>query len=142
MRGKLKFMGDETVIQQLLSVGIPIDYARDYIIAGCNSPVVPALSFDLAAVTVNLPLMLELALNNGASRLTGEQIGPKTGDPRKSIKNRWKTWSKFPVFSEILISKSTPNLPLILFNLRFTAVASKKDSILQMVELLLTWPIP
>jgi formate C-acetyltransferase len=27
--------------------------------------------------------MLELALNNGVSRITGEQIGPETGDPRK-----------------------------------------------------------
>jgi pyruvate formate-lyase/glycerol dehydratase family glycyl radical enzyme len=96
MRGKLKFMGDETVIQQLLSIGIPIDYARDYIIAGCNSPVVPALSFDLAAVTVNLPLMLELALNNGKTRLTGEQIGPKTGDPRKfmSYEEVWNAYKK------------------------------------------------
>jgi pyruvate formate-lyase/glycerol dehydratase family glycyl radical enzyme len=95
-RGKLKFISDDTVIQQLLSIGIPIDHARGYILTGCNSPVVPAVSFDLAAVTVNLPLMLELALNNGMSRLTGEQIGPQTGDPRTftSYDEAWNAYKK------------------------------------------------
>jgi formate C-acetyltransferase len=96
MRGKLKFISDDTVIQQLLSFGIPIDYARDYIITGCNCPIVPAFSFDISGVAVNLPLMLELALNNGVSRLTGEQIGPQTGDPRKftSYDEVWNAYKK------------------------------------------------
>ncbi len=83
LTGKLKFMSDETNIQQLLHDGHPIEYARDYIITGCNSPSVPGRSFDVPGGMFNLPLMLDLALNNGASRLSGEQIGPQTGDPRK-----------------------------------------------------------
>ncbi len=81
LKGKLKFLSDETSIQQFLNDGYPIEYARDYIITGCNSPSVPGRSFDISGGMFNLPLMLELALNNGVSRLSGERIGPETGDP-------------------------------------------------------------
>ncbi len=80
--GKIKFVSDETIIQQLLGDGKPIEYARDYDVTGCNSPGVPAVSLDIPGGIVNLPLMLELALNNGVSRLSGERMGPQTGDPR------------------------------------------------------------
>ena len=43
LRGKLKFVSDETAIQQLLSDGKPVEYARDYIVAGCFTPTVPGL---------------------------------------------------------------------------------------------------
>jgi len=96
LRGKFKFLSDETTIQQLLADGKPVEYARDYIITGCNTPTVPGLSHDHPGGPFNLPLMLELALNNGASRLTGEQIGPKTGDPRKfnSYDEVWDAYKK------------------------------------------------
>ncbi len=83
LKGKLKFMSDETAIQQLLHDGYPIEYAREYIITGCNSPSVPGRSFDVPGGMFNIAFMLELALNNGVSRLSGERIGPATGDPRK-----------------------------------------------------------
>jgi len=38
--------------------------------------------------------MLELALNNGVSRLTGERIGPETGDPR-GFKSYDELWDAF-----------------------------------------------
>jgi pyruvate formate-lyase/glycerol dehydratase family glycyl radical enzyme len=96
LRGKLKFVSDDTAIQQLISDGKPVEYARDYIVTGCNTPTVPARSLDLPGAVVNLPLMLELALNNGVSRLTGEQMGPKTGDPRKfkSYDEVWEAYKK------------------------------------------------
>jgi formate C-acetyltransferase len=96
LRGKLKFVSDNTVIQQLLSDGKPLEYARDYIVTGCNTPTVPACSLDLPGAIFNLPLMLELALNNGVSRVTGEQIGPRTGDPRrfKSYEEVWNAYRK------------------------------------------------
>ena len=83
MRGKLKFISDYTVIRQMTAEGRPIEIARDYILAGCFTPTVPSVCFDTTAGSLNGMLMLELALNNGVSRVTGEQIGPKTGDPRK-----------------------------------------------------------
>jgi len=96
LRGKLKFISDETAIQQLLSDGKPLEYARDYVVSGCVLPTVPGRSFDVIGGPFNLPLMLELALNNGISRLTGEQIGPKTGDPRKfkSYDEVWEAYKK------------------------------------------------
>ena len=83
LRGKIKFVGDEIAIAQLLNDGYPIDYARNYIVTGCNSPSIAGRSLDIPGGMFNTGLMLELALNNGRSRLTGEQIGLQTGDPRK-----------------------------------------------------------
>jgi pyruvate formate-lyase/glycerol dehydratase family glycyl radical enzyme len=96
LRGKLKFVSDESTIQQFLSDGKPIEYARDYAVTGCFLPVIPARSHDYAGDFLNLPLILELALNNGVSRLTGEQLGPKTGDPRKfkSYDEVWNAYKK------------------------------------------------
>ena len=92
----LKFVSDESTIQQFLSEGKPVEYARDYAVTGCFLPVIPARSHDYAGDFLNLPLILELALNNGASRLTGEQLGPKTGDPRKfkSYDEVWNAYKK------------------------------------------------
>jgi pyruvate formate-lyase/glycerol dehydratase family glycyl radical enzyme len=96
LRGKLKFVSDQTTIQQFLNDGKPVEYARDYAVTGCFLPVIPARSHDYAGDFLNLPLILELALNDGASRLTGEQLGPKTGDPRrfKSYDQVWEAYRK------------------------------------------------
>jgi choline trimethylamine-lyase len=96
LRGKLKFLSDETTIQQLLTDGKPIELARDYCLDGCNNPTVAGYSQDLPGGLFNLPLMLELALNNGVSRITKQQIGPKTGDPRKfkSYEELWEAFKK------------------------------------------------
>jgi formate C-acetyltransferase len=96
LRGKLKFVSDETIIQQMLGDGKPVEYARDYIITGCATPTVGGYSHDIPGAGLNLALMLELALNNGVSRLTGEQIGPKTGDPRefRSYDEVWDAYQK------------------------------------------------
>ena len=82
LRGKIKFVSDEASIAQLMNDGYPIEYARDYIITGCNSPSVAGRSLDIPGGMFNIGLMLDLALNDGRSRLTGEQLGPNTGDPR------------------------------------------------------------
>jgi formate C-acetyltransferase len=102
LRGKLKFISDETAIQQLLTDGKPPEYARDYVVVGCNFPTVPSRSLDLSGDVLNLPMMLELALNNGVSRLTGEQLGPQTGDPR-TFKSYEDVWEAYKVQVETLI---------------------------------------
>jgi pyruvate-formate lyase len=80
----------------LLRDGKSVDDARDYILAGCNSPSVCGASQDMPGALTNLPLLLEFALNNGVSRLSGEQIGIKTGDPRKfkSYEDVWEAYTK------------------------------------------------
>ncbi len=82
LHGKLKFVGDEITIQSMLQLGIPIELARDYISTGCHNPTIPAVAHNVSGVIFNYALMVELALNNGVMRLTGERIGPETGDPR------------------------------------------------------------
>ena len=103
LTGKLKFVSDETTIQGLLAEGKPIEYARDYVSTGCHTAMVPGYSHDIGGVSFNIPLMVELALNNGASRLTGEQIGPKTGDPRK-FKSYEEVWDAYTKQLDALIS--------------------------------------
>lgn len=83
LKGKLKFVSDPVAIAQLTADGYPLELARNYVLTGCNSPSICGVSLDLPGGLFNMPLMLELALNNGVSRMTGEQIGLPTGDPRK-----------------------------------------------------------
>ncbi len=96
LKGKLKFVSDETIIQQLLGEGRPAEHARDFVLAGCFTPGVPGRSLDVTAGTINLPFIFELALTNGVSRLSGEQLGVKTGDPRKfkSYEEVWEAYKK------------------------------------------------
>ena len=96
VRGKIKFVSDETIVQQQLSDGKPIELARDYAITGCFIHTVPGRTHDTGADFLNIPIMVELALNNGVSRLTGERLGPETGDPRtfQSYEEVWGAFQK------------------------------------------------
>jgi formate C-acetyltransferase len=99
LAGKLKFVGDETAIKQMLKDGKSLEDARDYVICGCFIHTVPGCSTDppmAGGSFPNLPLALELALNNGVHRMTGKQIGPKTGNPKefKSYDELWKAFKK------------------------------------------------
>lgn len=78
--GKLKFLGDKTTIANLELDGIPPETARNYAIAGCTSPVVGGWVYNVPGGILSLPGILELALNDGVHRLTGLQLGAKTGD--------------------------------------------------------------
>ncbi|MGB9859573.1 MAG: glycyl radical protein [Moorellaceae bacterium] len=96
LRGKLKFVGDETAVQQLTITGKPLEAARDYIVSGCALPTIPGLAFDVIGSQFNLPLMLELALNNGCMRMSGERIGLETGDPTRfqSFEEVWEAYKR------------------------------------------------
>jgi pyruvate formate-lyase/glycerol dehydratase family glycyl radical enzyme len=81
--GNLQLFNDEAIVAALTNRGITPEDARDYGIIGCVEPAVPAKSFTSSdAALFNLPLCLELALNNGRGRVLQEQLGPATGDPR------------------------------------------------------------
>ena len=96
LKGKIKFVGDEVHLKQLTHDGYPLELARDYIVTGCNSPAIQGVSLDVPGGVFNLPLMLEYALNDGVSRMTGNQVGLKTGDPRKlaSYDDIWDAFVK------------------------------------------------
>ncbi|MCR4443343.1 MAG: pyruvate formate lyase family protein [Peptococcaceae bacterium] len=103
LKGKVKFLSDETVIKGLMNDGKPAELARQYIITGCNTPTVPGYSLDVPGGMVNLPLMLDLALNNGVARMVNDmQVGPPTGDARK-FKSFGEVWDAFKKQVEALI---------------------------------------
>jgi formate C-acetyltransferase len=92
LTGKFKFVSDDTAIRQMMVDGKP--NPRDYVLVGCFTPSVTGYSYSTSATMVNLPILLELALNNGVSRLTGQQLGPRTGDPRK-FKTYEDVWNAY-----------------------------------------------
>jgi pyruvate formate-lyase/glycerol dehydratase family glycyl radical enzyme len=81
--GNLQLFNDEVVIASLTNRGVPLPEARGYGIIGCVEQAVPGKSFTSSdAALFNLPLCLELALNNGRGRLFSDQLGLPTGEPR------------------------------------------------------------
>ncbi len=81
--GNLQLFGDEGVIASMTNRGVPLEEARNYGMVGCVEQAVPGKSFTSSdAGLFNLPLCLELALNDGRGRLFSDQLGLPTGDPR------------------------------------------------------------
>lgn len=81
--GKLKFLGDKAAMKQLVSDGRTIEQARRLALVGCTTPTIPGESLDAPGGIISVPMLLELALNNGKSRITGLQIGLETGNARE-----------------------------------------------------------
>jgi len=81
-RTKPEFFNDAVGIPTLLSTGVPLEEARDYGISGCVEAVPPHANGMTNAAMSNIAKALELALNDGVCRLSGKQIGPRTGDPK------------------------------------------------------------
>ncbi|MGH2352080.1 MAG: pyruvate formate lyase family protein [Chloroflexota bacterium] len=76
--------GDEAAIAAFERVGVPREDAVRYTIVGCIETIIPGVAAPRTMeYSLNLDKCLELALNEGRCRLTGEQLGPHTGDPRR-----------------------------------------------------------
>ena len=77
-------MNDVPAIEGLLKRGKTLEDARQYLPIGCYEPAVEGKE---AACTMNLVINLakglELALHDGLDPLSGQQLGPHTGDPRQ-----------------------------------------------------------
>lgn len=72
-------VNDEVLIPAFLRHGRSLYDARDYICSCCYENTIPGReAFHPGGAWLNLPLVLELALNEGRSLLTGEQLGPPT----------------------------------------------------------------
>ncbi|NPV53526.1 MAG: glycyl radical protein [Firmicutes bacterium] len=73
---------DEVVIPALLNRGVALPDARDYAIVGCVEVSIPGKTYGLHDIALfNMVKALELAMSGGRCRLTGEEVGMKTGDP-------------------------------------------------------------
>jgi len=76
-------MNDVPAIEAIVRRGKTLPDARKYLPIGCYEPAVEGKEVGCTMnMTFNLAKGVELALHNGRDPLTGEQIGPHTGDPR------------------------------------------------------------
>ncbi|KJS19780.1 MAG: hypothetical protein VR72_17320 [Clostridiaceae bacterium BRH_c20a] len=74
-----QLLSDEILIPSLIHRGIPLKLARNYSPIGCVEVGVIGLWGRGNGGYFNIPKVLELALNNGRDRLTGEKISIETG---------------------------------------------------------------
>jgi formate C-acetyltransferase len=75
------FNADEVITEQV-RVGKTVEDAREGGCSGCIETGCFGKEAYLLTGYLNVPKILELALNDGADPLSGKQIGLKTGDPR------------------------------------------------------------
>jgi formate C-acetyltransferase len=77
--------GDHIVKQFTTTDGFSVERARDWYGLGCVSPVVSGTiehSGSEGMGAINVAAVLDIALHNGRSAITGKEIGIQTGDPR------------------------------------------------------------
>ena len=111
------FFNDKSNIQWLLSIGVPLEEARNHCISGCLHSTVPGQTSPFDVLFISIAKCLELALYDGFDPRTGKQIGPKTGefsqmhsfdDLVRSFKMQVETFSKEggAIISEQKIARS------------------------------------
>ncbi|MEY8297924.1 MAG: glycyl radical protein [Emergencia timonensis] len=62
---------------------MPVENMRNYSIVGCIELAPEGFQARVNGGFLNLARVVDLAMNDGVDRLTGKQLGPKTGDPAK-----------------------------------------------------------
>jgi len=79
-------MNDVPAVEALVRRGKTLEDARFYLPIGCYEPTVEGKEVGCTMnITVNLAKGVELALNDGIDPLSGQRVGPHTGDPRTFI---------------------------------------------------------
>ncbi len=72
-------MGDDAIIRALTTAGISREHARDYAVIGCVEMCSQGRTYNSSdAALFNLPICLELALNEGRQFESLKRIGVKT----------------------------------------------------------------
>jgi len=87
---------DEVAIKMMLLTGASIEDARNYQLVGCVEPYIPGkMSKWTDGGHYNFASAIEFALTNGVSLMNeNNQLGPKTGDPRKMTFDELKEATK------------------------------------------------
>jgi len=81
--GHPKFYNEDLISYSMACKGLSLTESRDFAIMGCVEPRVQAKEgIHLTGGFINLPVALELALNDGIWRRTGTRVGLPTGDAR------------------------------------------------------------
>jgi formate C-acetyltransferase len=74
---------DDAVLPALVEQGFPLEEARDWGATGCVEPTICGRHFGHTnSMMFNMVAPLEMALRDGVHPLLGQQVGPRTGDPR------------------------------------------------------------
>ena len=78
--GMPSFVSEDSYIKTLESYGVPTENARDFVITGCVDMHLPGRSLCHAMGMFIVPKVLEITMNNGVLKETGEVIGLRTGE--------------------------------------------------------------
>ena len=73
----------DAVIMEQMRVGKTVEDAREGGCSGCIETGAFGKEAYILTGYLNVPKVLELALNNGRDQLTGRQVGPRTGEPEE-----------------------------------------------------------
>lgn len=80
--GYPSIFNSDAVVMEQVRVGKSVEDAREGGCSGCIETGAFGKEAYILTGYLNVPKVLELALNNGCDQLTGRQIGPRTGDGR------------------------------------------------------------
>ena len=105
--------GDEAAIASLGAHNYPLEEARDYGVVGCVELALPGKSFfSTDAGLFNLPLCLELALNQGKRFKSGRRVGVATPDPT-TFTSIEQVLSAFQIQVEFMVSRMVSDLQVV-----------------------------
>ena len=103
--GMPSLFADETVIPAMMSIGLPLEVARDYASMGCVETAIPGRWGHRATgmTYMNFGKILELVLNNGVDPESGIQLISVNGKPGRDVDfasydDVWLAWKKFLKF--------------------------------------------
>ena len=79
--GMPAFLGDKSHIEHIMSRGVDLETARDYVVTGCvETSIAGGRGRTIGGYKLTMTRILEATLNNGYDTLSGKVIGPRTGD--------------------------------------------------------------
>ncbi len=92
--GEPKIFNDAPIIRSMLRYGKPIEDARNFVCVGCVEPAIPGKTYGMHdSSSLNLTLILQMAINHGRCIDDGEQLSIDTG-----------SLEEFATFDEVLDS--------------------------------------
>ncbi|MCC8181230.1 MAG: formate C-acetyltransferase/glycerol dehydratase family glycyl radical enzyme, partial [Planctomycetes bacterium] len=112
--GKYPIFNDDAIVPALERDGVSPEDAFDYSVVGCVEPTPSGNTMGLTnACFFNVAKCLELALNNGVCMLSGEQMGPRTGESA-SLGSYDAVWNAFAVQLEYFARRTTLAMNMII----------------------------
>lgn len=112
--GKYPIFNDDAIIPALERDGASHEDAMDYSVVGCVEPTPSGNTMGLTnACFFNVAKCLELALNNGVCMLTGDKMGPETGDVA-AMASYDDVWKAFYTQLEYFTRRTTLAMNLII----------------------------